>query len=82
MEKLRVIHHAVLNEMTSLGTIPQNILDVGCGDGMFTQVVSVAFPSSEITAVDTSFSKAFTSDNIMVKMGTAERLPFSSESFD
>lgn len=79
---MRVIHHAVLNEIKSSRTIPRTILDVGCGNGSFTRVVSATFPCSDITAIDTSISKLYTFDNIEFMKGSVEQLPFASESFD
>lgn len=79
---LRTIHYAVLNEIRCLRTIPQTILDVGCGNGSFTQVLSATFACSDITAVDTSIYKLFSHDNVAFIQGSAEQLPFPSESFD
>lgn len=79
---MRAIHQAVLNEISCSSTIPQTILDVGCGDGAFTQAVSAAFSHSDITAVDTAAPKSFSSDNITFMKGSVEQLPFVSESFD
>lgn len=79
---LRAIHHAVLNEISCSSTIPQTILDVGFGNGVFTQAVSAAFSHSDITAVDTAVPKSFSSDNITFMKGSVEQLPFVSESFD
>ena len=79
---LRTIHYAVLNEIRCLRTIPQTILDVGCGNGSFTQVLSATFADSDITAVDTSIPKLFSHDNVAFIQGSAEQLPFPSESFD
>ncbi|MFR5584163.1 MAG: hypothetical protein ACLTLQ_10435 [[Clostridium] scindens] len=64
MKVLRAIHYAVLNEISHSRTIPQTILDVGFGNGAFTQVVSATFPNSNITAIDTSIPQLFLSDNI------------------
>ena len=82
MKKLRAIHHAVLNEISCSSTIPQTILDVGCGNGVFTQEVSATFPRSDITAIDISIPKSFSPGNITFLKGSAEQLPFVSESFD
>jgi len=79
---LRAIHYAVLNEISRSRTIPKTILDVGCGDGAFTQAVSTTFSGSNVTAIDTSISKLFESDNIVFTTGSVEQLPFASESFD
>ena len=64
MKVLRAIHYAVLNEISHSRTIPRTILDVGFGNGAFTQVVSATFPNSNITAIDTSIPQLFLSDNI------------------
>ncbi|RHJ88355.1 class I SAM-dependent methyltransferase [Emergencia timonensis] len=82
VKKLRAIHHAVLNEISCSSTIPQTILDVGCGNGVFTQEVSATFPRSDITAIDISIPKSFSPGNITFLKGSAEQLPFVSESFD
>ena len=79
---MRAIHYAVLNEISHSRTIPQTILDVGFGNGAFTQVVSATFPNSNITAIDTSIPQLFLSDNIAFTEGSVEQLPFVSESFD
>lgn len=79
---MRAIHDAVLKEISSRRTIPQTILDVGFGNGTFTQAVSAAFPSSDITAIDTSIPKFSSSDNITFIKGSVEQLPFALESFD
>ncbi len=79
---LRTIHYAVLNEMSCSQTIPQTILDVGCGNGAFTQAVSAKFPLSTITAIDTSISQLVSSANITFMKGSVEQLPLVSESFD
>ena len=82
MWELRTIHYAVLHEISCSQTIPQTILDVGCGNGSFTQVVSARFPSSKITAIDTSGPKFSSSDNMAFVKGSVEQLAFASESFD
>ena len=79
---MRAIHYAVLNEISHSRTIPRTILDVGFGNGAFTQVVSATFPNSNITAIDTSSPQLFLSDNIAFTEGSVEQLPFISESFD
>lgn len=79
---MRAIHYAVLNEISCSHTIPQTILDVGCGNGAFTQVISAKFMSSDITAIDTSIPKSFSQDNIAFVKGSVEEVPFVSESFD
>lgn len=79
---MRTIHHAVLNEIGNSRIIPKTILDVGCGNGTFTQVISAAFPGSDITAIDTSIPKGFSPPNIAFTNGNVEQLPFVSESFD
>ena len=82
VKRLRTIHYAVLNEISCLRTFPQTILDVGCGNGSFTRVLSATVPGSNITAIDTSIPKLFSSDNIVFTEGSVEQLPFASESFD
>lgn len=79
---LRAIHYAVLNEINCSRTIPQTILDIGYGNGTFTQAVSATFPGSNITAIDTSIPKLFSSKKITFFKGNVEQLPFVSESFD
>lgn len=79
---MRKIYCAVLNEINFIHNTPGKILDIGCGDGEFTQVVSEKFRCSDITAVDTSVPKSLTDDNIEFIEGHAEQLPFSDESFD
>lgn len=79
---MRAIHYAVLNEISNTRTIPQTILDVGFGNGLFTQAISATFPRSDITAIDTSIPKLSSSDNITFMKGNVEQLPLSLESFD
>lgn len=79
---MRAIHYAVLNEIRGSRTTPQTILDVGCGNGSFTQAVSAALPCSNITAIDISTPKLYSFSNITFIKGSVERLPFDSESFD
>ncbi len=79
---MRAIHYAVLNEISFSQTIPQTILDVGFGNGAFTQAVSATFSGSDITAIDTSIPKLFSSDKIAFIKGSVEQLPLVSESFD
>ncbi|MDF2544895.1 MAG: putative type 11 methyltransferase [Herbinix sp.] len=79
---MRAIHYAVINEISCLQTTPQTILDVGCGNGEFTQVVSDKYRGSDITAIDTSIPRFFSLDHIAFIKGSAEQLPFDSESFD
>ena len=50
---MRAIQAAVLNEIRNSQTLPQTILDVGFGDGVFSHAVSAAFPNSDVTAIDT-----------------------------
>ena len=71
---MRAIHYAVLNEISHSRTIPRTILDVGFGNGAFTQVVSATFPNSNITAIDTSIPQLFLSDNIAFTEGSVEQL--------
>lgn len=82
MKSLRTIHHAVLEELRRLRTTPQTILDIGCGDGAFTRAISTVFPRTAVTAIDDVIGKPFSSGNVSFKKGTAENLPFASESFD
>lgn len=79
---MRAIHYAVLNEISCSKIIPQTILDVGCGNGSFTRVLSATVPGSNITAIDTSIPKLFSPDHIVFTEGRVEQLPFASESFD
>ena len=79
---MRAIHDAVLNEISCLQTIPQTILDVGFGNGSFTQAVSARFPHSDMTAIDTSLPELPSPGNITFIKGSVEQLPFVSESFD
>lgn len=79
---MRAIHYAVLNEINCSRTASQTILDVGFGNGSFTQAVSARFPCSKITAIDISIPKLFSSGNITFIKGNVEQLPFDSQSFD
>lgn len=79
---MRTIHYATLKEIRSLQMMPHTILDVGFGNGSFTQVVSATFPDSDITAIDTTSRKPVSSNNITFVKGRVEQLPFVSESFD
>ena len=79
---MRTIHNAVLNEINCTQTIPQTILDVGFGNGSFTQAVFETFPHSAITAIDTSVPRLLSDDNITFIKGNVEQLPFASEEFD
>lgn len=79
---MRAIHYAGLKELSCSRTNPQTILDVGFGNGFFTQAVSKIYPHSDITAIDTSIPKLFSSDNITFIKASVEQLPFAAESFD
>lgn len=79
---MRAIHYAVLTEIHGLRKTPHSILDVGCGNGSFTRVLSATFPGSKFSAVDTTIPRMFSYDNIVFTEGKVEQLPFVSESFD
>lgn len=79
---MRTIHYAVLNEMSCSQITPQTILDVGFGDGSFTQNISAKFSCSKITAIDISIPQFISPDNVTLIKGNIEQLPFDSESFD
>lgn len=79
---MRTIHYAVLNKISSLCPHPQAVLDIGCGDGLFTQTVSTVYPNAKITATDISVPNQVISDKISFIECNVEELPFASESFD
>ncbi len=56
---LRAIHHAVLNEISCSSTIPQTILDVGFGNGVFTQAVSADFRIATLLLLTLLFPSLF-----------------------
>ena len=79
---MRAIQAAVLNEIRNSQTLPQTILDVGFGDGVFSHAVSAAFPNSDVTATDTIIPPTLSAGGITWIKGSVEQLPFVSESFD
>jgi ubiquinone/menaquinone biosynthesis C-methylase UbiE len=80
---LRSVHKAILSEALHKKPLPQTLLDIGCGNGSFTQVLASAFPNTSITAIDTFDSKHFVpSPNSTFVKESVEDLSFESESFD
>ena len=59
--------------------IPQRILDIGCGPGVFTEVLRDVFPRSLVVGVDTSSEMCKASKCVR---GDAHRLPFKSRTFE
>lgn len=80
---MRSVHKAILNEALCIKPLPKTLLDIGCGNGTFTQVLAATFPNTAITAIDTFDSKRFAPiQQITFVKANAEDLPFEPESFD
>ena len=80
---MRAIHKAIKDKVLRTRPMPHTLLDIGCGNGAFTQVLAEALPGTSITAIDTKVSKRVaTAMNITFTNGSAEALPFAPESFD
>ncbi|MFA5887820.1 MAG: methyltransferase domain-containing protein [Candidatus Nanoarchaeia archaeon] len=73
---------------TASMAFPQNILDVGCGNGFITKEIAKAFPNSKITAVDIEQEKIDyakrhnNAHNVKYLQGNMFHLPFKKNSFD
>ncbi len=59
--------------------IPKRILDIGCGPGLFTEVLSDVFPEALVVGIDSSLEMCKASKGIW---GDARRLPFKKKTFD
>lgn len=80
---MRTVHKAILYETLCVRPLPQTFLDIGCGNGTFTQMLADAFPNTSVTASDTFDGKRLTvAQNISFVKGSAEELPFKRASFD
>ena len=79
---MKVIHRAIIEKARSLSPQPLTALDIGCGNGAFTRLVSGSLPGTAVTAVDIDVSRVTDAGGIAFVKGSAENLPFSSEAFD
>lgn len=80
---MREIQKSILTTLSELPTLPQSLLDVGCGNGYFTRIIADALPQTCIAAVDPSLTLAHdTSHQVRYIQSPIEALPFDSFSFD
>ena len=80
---MRSVQKSILDAVLQMRPLPQALLDVGCGDGSFTRILSSCLPGTAITAVDLTFPgqmAGFT--KIRFAQASVEKLPFDSGSFD
>ncbi|MDR0783172.1 MAG: class I SAM-dependent methyltransferase [Propionibacteriaceae bacterium] len=80
---MRSVHTAILEAILGYRPAPKSLLDIGCGDGVFTRTIAATLPQTAITAVDVKQSKRFVgAKNITFKTGSAEALPVDSDAYD
>lgn len=87
----QTVGQALLERLRGIRLKPQNILDLGCGTGYFTSLISKAYSSATIIGLDKSESMLKRSQvnleqnghsNIYCLGGQAESLPFRENSFE
>jgi len=87
---MRQVQLAILDSLLRIKPSAQTVLDVGCGDGEFTQVIARYLNGTRIIGIDplvaetsdthTGTPKA--SPRVQLIKGTVEHMPFADESFD
>lgn len=80
---MRQVHRSILDAVLGINPLPKTLLDIGCGNGSFTRELHSGLPSMVITALDFRFPKYLKGQtSVRFIAGSAEELPFDSESFD
>ena len=80
---MRSVHKSILNTAQGIDPPPKTLLDVGCGDGSFTRVLSHSLPVTFITALDRAKPKYFSTSTMGSFIpGSVDDLPFENNSFD
>ena len=74
------------NRLSTIKITPNNILDIGCGTGYLSNMLSTLFPEAKITCLDISFnmlneSQKKNSDLDLI-LSDAENMPFKNKKFD
>ena len=84
-------HLAILKRIkATFGDRPINVLDVGCGTGLFASKITAALPNAKVWAMDLTpgmLEKGkprwkMLGDRAVPVQGDSERLPFAAGSFD
>lgn len=76
------VQQAILDAVLKASPRPQAILDIGCGNASFTQVMASVLPGTRVTGLDLAYPKRAVPAGIKFVMGCVEVLPFGAESFD
>lgn len=84
----RPVQRATLELTADLTPAPQRVLDLGCGTGAFMRLMRERFPATHFVGVDAARSmltagrRSADLESIALVCARAERLPFSTGSFD
>jgi len=95
-ERLRITDRARASKAETCARIQmaglqpqQELLEVGCGSGVHAGALAVAMPQLQITCLEPDFGFATEAkarlkklNNVQVKIGRAEQLPFADDRFD
>ena len=80
---MKSVQRSIRDEVVHIHPSPQSLLDIGCGNGFFTQVLAHSLPHTAITAVDLTLPRNPAGLNgIRFVEGGVENLPFDSNLFD
>lgn len=81
-QTMRAIQQAILDAVSRLPATPGAILDIGCGDGVFTRELARALPGANIIGIDPVLStRSQTSSGVRFVRATVEQLPFAGGEF-
>ncbi|MCL2757505.1 MAG: methyltransferase domain-containing protein [Coriobacteriia bacterium] len=80
---MRSVHRSILGAALHFSPPPRTLLDVGCGDGLFSRELARCLHNTDITALDHNYPRnLLESARLRFVAGSVDDLPFDANSFD
>ena len=80
---MRAIQQAIFEAVCRTPNAPETILDIGCGDGVFTLELARQIPGAAVIGIDPTLSRrSITSGEVRFVQALAEQLPFAADELD